>query len=176
MPKSVIEGIVEAAAISREETFYNRNEDSTPGLVELINKSRANIKILAGECDPKFFEQRAIIAAALEFIQRGGKIQIAFHRPDRNGKQATEVIQQHNPNWFKLCQDHPTQVEMRWIPSRPSRHYVLVDDAHLYLEEPNHPEYGERSVLIKRNAPKLAADWEKHFDEVFALAERLRCQ
>lgn len=134
-----------------------------------VNQAQNDIHIICGEFDPVFYNSAGFVTIIEKFLSnKKGKIQIILHKQDNYDKAVSE-IRIDNRNFFdmlsKLSTDIKNNVEFYWIPFRPERHYLVVDN-YTTVVEGDHDEMGVRDLYCFLENKKVANKWNNIFDQV----------
>jgi hypothetical protein len=59
------------------------------------------------------------------------------------------------------------------LPKRPTKHFMIFNDDHLYIEKPHRHDESRGSVGIKKAQPELIKIYSHHFSKMLKYASPL---
>ncbi len=118
--------------------------------IVLFNKARHNIRIIAGDLNNDFYQDRKVIVSLKKAVGRGVDVIIAYHPV---GRTSTIGIKREIPNMKVVATSRV-----------PYRHMVSVDGKHVRIEKRHPVGVKKTPAIICKNAPILARDVEIAFN------------
>ena len=131
-----------------------RLDDVRQSWRDLIGSAQTSIRIVGGELNSKIYEDPGILAALMDAISRGVRIEIV-HGPQVDP--ATEKI-------LELDRDNEN-VTLYRLAIRPPAHFMVVDERVAEIESFHGPGAEDRQTFTKFDtlflAQRLAIEFEK---------------
>lgn len=140
-----------------------KESESYAELLQFMKHTKKCFKIVTGELDPALYEKSETILSFENLLEKGLEVKIVFHGDD-NIKDLSEYLEIKNPELCHLKRKFKDRLKIFWTPVRPISHYGIVDNRHVFFEEP-HEKYQKRDVYFDYNDNKFASRLEKVFDK-----------
>ena len=140
-----------------------KDEDSSYEFIKFLKKAKSKIDLVTGELDPSFYERPEVVDIVRKFLQNSGKVRVVYHGDKSEYSRARERFESKNGAWLKFKKDFPDRISIYWTPLRPSAHYAISDDRHLFFEGLHEP-YKDRECGFFYNEPELGQEWTANFE------------
>jgi len=147
--------------------YINKTEESLAELLQFMKHTKNSLKVVTGELDPKLYERAEVINTLECLLSKGKEVRIVFSK--QNKRIAPEkMLRRENPFLMDLKDDYKRKLKLYYVPKRTNAHYAVVDDRHVFFEEPHEP-YAKRDAFFEYNSPEFAKQLEKRFDKLTSL-------
>lgn len=146
-----------------------KESESYAELLQFMQHTKKCFKIVTGELDPRLYEKTETILSFEDLLNKGLEVRIVLHGNDaiKSLGDLKEYLELKNPEICKLKRKFRDRLKIFWTPIRPVSHYGVVDDRHVFFEEPHEP-FGERDVYFDYMDRDFASRLEKLFDKYAA--------
>lgn len=140
--------------ISFDCNLNQTQEDTRKESIELFNKSKRSIRIIAGNLDNPFYTNAEVRTALADAAKRGVCVEIAGFLPKATGGKAT----------IKPLKIPEVKV---WTLRQPAiRHMMSIDGKHARIEQKHRPGAKMTPAIICKNASFLAQDIDSQFERL----------
>lgn len=164
MGKSFLTKVMHAVLGSPNEVWATADENDGV-YADLLKRAEQTVKIVCGECDPRLFEQKSIIAAIKNLLEHNGKVELVLGtlEGEESAEEVRTRLRRKNKLLSKVLSEYQKQAQVYVASERPDLHYTVVDGKHVLFEEPHEP-YKTRETRTRFDDEKLAKAWEQRFD------------
>ena len=137
--------------------------------MKLIDCATKEIWIVAGELNPKFYDD-VFLERVREKI-KDYNLHIHFLFSKRNSvtkSEAIDIFIEENPLLVEMFKDDVLRknITMYWANKRPVYHFNIIDNN--VLLEDIHKSHSPRDVYIKKGDRQLASEYKEHFNKMIA--------
>ena len=119
------------------ETLNTDLASARGALALLFRSAKRSIKIVSGRFNPALYLSADVFQALRDALNRGVKVEVLLAEP---GADLEDVGRLASAETLELWREFKSwvlerKVSVRRVPHRARRHFMLVDDAHVRLEE-----------------------------------------
>ncbi len=127
--------------------FVNSNEASRKWLIDHLSTAQRNLLIVSGNLNPEVYTQEFV-----DFLCTKLETNKGFTAKILSGP---EILTLNNENLLynlSSMNSFPDRLFIQFLAKRPVQHFRVIDDIHLFVEDPHGPFEKDRMVSTLENS------------------------
>ena len=147
--------------------------------LDVLSEASKTIDIMCGSFSNRFYDSFGFMDVANRFLLLGdGNLSIVMnagiycpHEKEIESARAAAVekLREQKREFLEMIKfmdkRYQEKVKFYWVPVRTTRHYTIVDDRTLLIEE-DHETGSPRNILVWKYQDEMARRWKEGFNKI----------
>lgn len=151
----------------RYERFENSDEKSRNWLIAHIEEAKKEVEVVAGNFNPRVYNE--VATAIRDKLQKDQNIEIRI----LGGPEVFTLYGENDIYNLAKNKTFGTRLLIDFLKKRPHQHFRVIDNRHVYVEDPHGPGVKGRKAAFQENGFFKAWQYKREFERKWVECERI---